>query len=1220
MVLVTPTFGLSNCNSRRSHIIKLKLPKTMQFLNWTWHGRESGHPVLIRQTWRTMKLTVILLTTAFLQVSAAGNAQEKVTLDLKNATLEKVFSEISKQTGFSFLYDDAVLQKTQRVNIKVNNASIKEVLELSFRGQLLSYVISDKSIVVRKQPQNISIVPPPVIDIKGRIVGENGEPIVGAYVGVKNSTKGTTTDNAGNFVLRGVEEDAVLEISHISIEGFEVRVNGRSDLSVLSAKTRVVSTEAVTVVANTGYQQIPLHQSTGAIDVVSSKDLNNRTASGVFSRLDGWVPGLLTDQTQNVSGNPLGISIRGRSTILSRTQPLVILDNFEYDGDLNNLNPNDVENITVLKDAAAASIYGVRAGNGVIVITTKKGKYNQEPQIEVVSNMTFQKKADIFTIPAISSAEFIEVEKTLFNSGFYAGFEANQTNLTYPFTPVIELLIAKRDGLIPAAEADSRIDALKKSDVRNDVNKYLLRNNMLQQHAINVRGGAKGYRYYFSAGYDNTLSERKGDGNDRLTIRSQGVLAITSKIEFENSLMLTKSRGWSGGNTGYEGIPVGWGYSLYPYAELVDNNGVPLPIIRSHRLAYDLNSQNRGLLDWTYNPITDLNRYSITNKNTDILINAGLQYKIFPFLKASVRYQYQTSISKNEHLSKFDSYNARNLINRYTQDAAGTLTRIIPFGGILINSSSEIRSHNIRSMLDFRHTWDKHELSGIAGNEVKELIVAADGFPYKYGYDEHTGVSVSNLNYQQSYQMYDNANQQNQIGFSEFHSALTDRFISYFGNVGYTYNNKYSLTVSARVDESNYFGVKTNQRKAPLWSAGVLWNLNEEKFYKIPWIPNLALRFSYGYSGNINKNVTAYTTANIFPSNVTGLPFALISNPPNEALRWEKVQIINSGIDFSFGKNSFLTGYFQYYHKNGIDLIGSSLLDPTSGFLSGGVPVYTGNVASMKGWGYEILLSSKNISRNFKWHTDLNFSYSMSKVTAFASSSNLGRDYLGFSQISPIVGKPLNAIFSFKSPGLDNVGDPIGYLNKTESKDYNAILNQTVLSDMVYNGPAVPPYFGNLRNTFSYKGFSVFANVSFRFGHFFKRNSISYGGLFNNWRGHNDISRRWQQAGDESFTNIPSMPDISAMSMGQIGVRDNFYLNSELLIEKADHIRFDDLSLSYELNKQQWRKLPFKSIKLGVFLNNLGIIWRANDEGIDPVYNGIAISSKRISFSLNVNF
>jgi TonB-linked SusC/RagA family outer membrane protein len=1185
----------------------------MHFLHRRKQQLPGCHAQVSRRIWRVIRLIWTILIVVHIQVQARNTTPEKITLNLENVSLEKVFNEISKQTGYSFLYEEILIKNARPVTINVQNATLEDVLRLIFKDQDLSYVIKDNnSVVVQKLAvSNSNNSSKNSITVKGRLTNELNESIADAYIKVKGTNKATVTNEAGGFELTDVDSNAVLQITHVAIEPFEKPIDRQTDLGVIIAKTRVSESEAV-IVVNTGYQRIPRERATGSFDFIDARLLNLRPSIDILPRMADRTPGILFDKRNNKV-----INIRGSSTLFSNDQPLIVLDDFPYDGDANNINPNDIESVTILKDAAAASIWGVRAGNGVIVITTKKGNSNQALQVELTTNITLLQKPDIFSIPNISSADFIGVEKMLFEKGHYNGFEVNQQLISYPFTQVIETLFALRNNLISQPDADSIIQSFGKIDVRDDFKKYFYRTAINQQYSINVRGGTTKHRYYFSAGYDKNIQNLVSMNVDRISLRGLNSFSPFKNVEIDFGFQFVQSGKNAGNNPGYEGFNLGWDYRLYPYAQLADASGNPLSIIRDHRLSYDRESQNMGLLDWTYKPVNDIFQTKATNKSSDFTVNAGLGYTPFPFLKVQLKYQYERGVISDETIKSENSYEARDQVNKFTQEVNGIPQQVIPAGGIIYSSSGELESHQVRGTINFTKSWNtKHKIVAIAGAEIKELNAIAKVNTPKYGYNESTGTSHSILDYTKVYQLFDNKYKYSAIGFLEQISKRTDRFVSEFLNAGYTYKDRYTFTVSGRSDQSNFFGVKTNQRKVPLWSAGFLWDINREIFYEIDWLSKLSLRMSYGFNGNLNKSVTAFTTSHSFNSLASGVRYLQIINPPNGELRWEKIRIINTGIDFQIGKDPFLTGNIQYYWKTGIDLIGPVPLDPTAGFLNAdNRSVFTGNNAGTKSHGLDVSLSSININRKFIWRTDLVFSMVESKVTAFAGASTLGGNYLNSATINPLVGKPLFAVYSYKWAGLHpGTGDPQGYLGSQVSTNYAAILNETSVHDLVYNGPAHPPYFGSIRNTFSIGRFSLYLNISFQFGHYFRRNSINYNNLFNNWIGHSDFAVRWQQPGDEKITNVPSMIYPSDPS------RNTFYNWSEILVEKGDHIRFDEMSVSYELPKNWSTKSGLKSLHVSIFSSNLGIIWKESKKVSDPYYNGISTPGRTFNLRINAAF
>ena len=397
----------------------------------------------------------------------------------------------------------------------------------------------------------------------------------------------------------------------------------------------------------------------------------------------------------------------------------------------------------------------------------------------------------------------------------------------------------------------------------------------------------------------------------------------------------------------------------------------------------------------------------------------------------------------------------------------------------------------------------------------------------------------------------------------------------------------------------------------PLWSVGSSWELSKEKFYKIKSIPFLKLRLTDGYNGNVANAAYAITTASAGIINPYGAPTIYLNNPPNSQLRWETVHIINMGVDFAVYK--VVQASVEYYLKNGNNLIGTSPIDPTSGITQ-----FTGNTANIKGHGVDVKLQTINIDRSFKWVTNFLFSYTTDKVTQYLLQPQILTDLIVSN--NPRQGYPLYSIYSFQFAGLDpQTGGPRVYLNKSVSGDYAQILTSTNLNNAIYNGPANPTYFGSFRNTFSYKQVSLSCNITYKLKYYFRRPSINYGQLFGGTAmGNQDYEKRWQKPGDEKFTNVPSMvyPDNS--------ISDLVYSYSNILVDKGDHIRLQDIRLSYDIVGKKVGGMPIQLIRVYVYANNLGILWKANKDNIDPdvLINQSFVypNPKTLAIGINVNF
>lgn len=648
---------------------------------------------------------------------------------------------------------------------------------------------------------------------------------------------------------------------------------------------------------------------------------------------------------------------------------------------------------------------------------------------------------------------------------------------------------------------------------------------------------------------------------------------------------------------------------IYPYAHLADQDGNPLPVTRDYRRGFVYEAAENGLLNWQYYPLKEIELTNNLTSLTEYRINTTLGYQIFPSLKAEVLYQYWKNDTEGRDHHLEDSYFARNLVNLYTQvNNDGSLYRAIPEGGILDMNNSHASSHNLRGQLNYEHSWrQKHRLSALAGYEIKEVVAANTWYRY-YGYDDELANSIP-VDYVNTYGQYYLPSYQRKIPNYEGRSEITDRFVSLYANAAYTFKDRYTLSLSGRKDQSNLFGVKANQRGVPLWSAGASWTLSDEPFFDVDALPLLKLRATYGYNGNIDKTVTAYTTASFEGTSFyTGLPYARITNPPNLELQWERIKVVNLGLDFN-ALDGRLDGSFEYYWKRGLDLIGYAPVAPSTG-----VSQFRGNTAATSGHGIDLTLNSFNIDGNLKWRTTLLFSQAANKVTEY-KAENSPSLLIQYGDVSAYVqeGKPIFSLYSYEWAGLDpDTGNPQGYLDGEVSTDYSQIINTATPESIVYHGPARPTVFGAVRNTLSWHNLSLSFNISYRLGYYFRRNSITYGNTMG-LGGHGDYYDRWQEPGDEQRTNVPSIPEVPS------GFRDTFYKYSEALVEKGDHIRFQDVRLDYALSRDQWSWLPFESANIYGYVNNIGILWKATDAVPDPDYRNAKLL-RTYAIGLKVDF
>lgn len=1027
------------------------------------------------------------------------------------------------------------------------------------------------------------------IDVK--VVSESENlPLENVSIAISNSAVAYHTDREGNCIIPTgqVQDSSVVAFSHVGFKhytvlGVDLR---RNPLVILQFSEEVLEE----VLVSTGYQQMSKERSTGSVETLDESQLNRVVAPDIVSKMDGNVPGMLFNRN-----NTRAISVRGQSTLFSESNPLIIWDNFPYDGDIMDINPNDIEQITVLKDAAAASIWGAQAANGVIVITSKKGARQQPLQFNFRKNLSFFAKPDLYYQPRMSTSSFVELEKTLFEQGAYNATESSITK--NPYTPVVAWLIAKRDDPTLADEADAAIESLTSLDIREDLTDYLFQHAFNQQYAVNVRGGGENNNFYASLGYDNNRESLVRNSMERVNLSVRNALFfLQGKGQFSTGIDLSK-RIIRNPNMGTTSLGMGGQSAIYPYASLIDADGSYARIVANHPLFFIDEAERRGLLDWSFRPLEEVYLTDRQTTNDQYRINSELSYRVVEGVKLNLLYQYGNSGGRFRNFRSQETFYTRNTINTLTTvNEDGSVIRPIPLGGILGTSNTTASNHAVRAQADFNKKWQRHMVNGILGFELRDNQ-RTSASNLIYGYDDELAIG-KNVDFVNTYPRYVDGRLRQVIANNEGVMEFVDRHRSFYGNLAYTFDNRLDIYGSARLDQSNLFGVKTNQKGVPLLSAGAAYQIMQRNGeHGNPFFSYLKIKGSYGYNGNINKSVTAYTTIRYAGNAIlSGLPYANVVNPPNPELRWERVKVYNAGIEFSTVRN-VLSGSVETYWKRGLDLIGETPYAPSSG-----ISTFTENYANTKTWGMDINLTSMNMSSNVNWTTNYIFSIAKDEVSHY-----LGNVVNYISGSVPIVGRPQYAVFSYPHLGLDpETGNPVGYVDGEPSQEYSAILAGINEDNIIYHGNQRPTMFGSFRNNLEWKGLSLSFNIVYRLGYYYRRNTVKFSSVLSASDLHEDYENRWQNPGDELHTIIPSIPPVANAN------RDNFYGNTALFVERGDHIRLQDIMMRYSFPKTVIHRSGLKELGLSLYMSNLGILWKSSGYRLDPDYPNVEYTPPRM--------
>lgn len=1033
-----------------------------------------------------------------------------------------------------------------------------------------------------------------------------GEGLAGASVESALLGTSVTTDEGGRFRLLVQNESDTLVVSYLGYFSKRVPIVVNSTSIEILLEMRVSPLEEVVI--STGYYTLPKERATGSFTHIDNDLLNRAAGYNILQRLEGIAPGV---QFVNAGGTAASdIRIRGVSTIESDETPLIVLDNFPFEGDINSINPNDIESITVLRDAAAASIWGARAGNGVIVITTKQGGYKQRAQISFNSHYTRGQRPNLYYSKNwLPSTTVMEIEKSLFERGFYA------ENPRTPIPGYTEWLIKNREGLIDETELARQEADFRATDVRSEAMRFLYRGETHQQYAFNISGGGEWHRYYISAGSDFNKGVLMGDNNARLNLNLQNTFQPINKLEITAGIWYAQQRASSNGIS-LSNLNPSAGQKVSTYTRLADDQGNSLAIPYERRLAYYEDAANSGLLDWHFRPLDEQRLADKKSNSTEYRLNTDMRYRFFNYFNLSLTYQYLHSGATSENFYDAESYFVRNVVNRFTQ-ADGSL--VIPNGAILDGGRNVAsQSQNGRAQLNYQREYgDEHILAALTGVDIREAKSESSPGYRIYGFSKEVLTGTATYNYSQSYSVRPSGSSR----LPNPPTGLTryiDRYLSYFGNVAYTYGRRYTLSSSLRWDGSNLFGVKTNQKGVPLWSIGASWNMGMEDFYGITEVlPHLRLRATFGSAGNVNKQVSVFPVVRFTANGITGLPVANVQSVGNPSLRWEKVSTLNLGVDLAT-KFNHLQLTADYYVKYAEDLIGVDFMAPSTGISNVARLTNRINYANLRTYGMDVQLTTQNISGALDWQTVFQLSYVRNKVTHFNTNEVNNISYY-LSGTPPVrVGRSRDAIYALPWYGLDGgSGQPIVMVNGSKNADYMSYINSFTPDNLPVAGVIVPPLYGALRNTFSLGRLQFSANIKWNAGNVFRRMSMAPGAEYNGQGTlhHEDYFLRWKQPGDERHTDVPK---------GTLHV-DNYqstvYSYSNALITRGDQIRLQDINLSYGWSPSERIPFPVKKIRLYIYARNLGILWKANKKGIDPDYaSADFVAPKVVAWGAQLNF
>ncbi|MEN8118561.1 MAG: SusC/RagA family TonB-linked outer membrane protein, partial [Bacteroidota bacterium] len=919
-------------------------------------------------------------------------------------------------------------------------------------------------------------------------------------------------------------------------------------------------------------------------------------------------------------------------------------------GDLSNiignqvswLNPDDIESVTVLKDASATAIYGSKASNGVIVVTTKKGEEG-ELNVNYSANFSFRNAPNYGMYNMMNSQERIEMSKDAFNSGvLYRSVPLKQI---YTYEGLMRMYLDK----------DITMDYLKEQlsyleTVNTDWFGELTQNSLSQSHNLSLSGGSRKISYISSFSYTNDKGVEIGDAAKRITGRLRIDARPNEKLRISFNVA-----GSSNNNNGF-GIgvnPTSYALTTSRAIPFYDQNGDPVSYQERSFYRYNGTTRENGL---GYNIINERDNGSSLSESTRLTSSINARWNISDMFRYEIVGGYTQNYRNTENYAGEETYFIANryrgyIYGEYLPGSPEYNAAVLPHGGVMQSTLGKQSSYNIQNKLLFKHTInEEHRFNAMLGHELRSSVSFDEG-NMLWGYVPDRGQILIRptppdqlvpLNSSTVYEgfgvlddIYDNRWRRNE---------QTSNYISLFATLAYSYKARYTLNANVRTDDSNRFGQDVNRRFEPTWSLGFAWSMHEENFIKdnLQWLNQAKWRFSYGVQGNVitNQSPEMITTKGSF-NPIYGQYASTLIQLPNPYLNWEKTKSWNIGLDMRLF-NMFSTS-IEYYGRRSVVIAHQELAQYN------GLDVLPVNGAELINQGIEFTVSFNPIStKSLYWNVSLNtgMNYNESQYSYVPENMKRASIYVaGSSQYVLKEGYDLSSFWSYSYTGLNPyTGYPVFNLNPHNDEGINELITDPntgyFLSTnreidptrfLIYSGRKEPGFSGGLSTSLRYKSITMAAHLSAQFGHKIRLQnpySLMTNGIMPDptYNFDKELAQRWGQPGDENTTTIPGLPAYGVVKheMPNGGIPDHTEYQmwgfSDIRVVDGSFIRCNNLSLTWNVPKNIYERAGIKNLSFNSAISNLFVIASKELEGFDPESATKSVRPRIMSFGFKVGF
>ncbi|MCR9011542.1 SusC/RagA family TonB-linked outer membrane protein [Gabonibacter chumensis] len=1200
-----------------------------------------------------MKLTSILLFVSFMPLSAALYSQNtKISLLVKESSLEKVFKLIEQQSDYLFVYNHEQVENNKRITVDIKDMEIKQVLDICLKDTGLYYELIDNTVIIQKRQKDEK----KTVSIRGKVTDRDSIPLPGVTVRLKGTTIGTATDTKGEFKLQIPNDTSkiVLLFTFIGMKSVEKEAKEGKSIHVIMEEEAATLSEVVSY----GYYNVDKRHLTSAVTSIKAADIAVPGINTIDQMLEGHVPGMIFIRNSGQVGAAPKVKIRGTTTILGSTAPLWVLDGVILTDPVNvdpasindldfvnllgnaisGLNPDDVEQIDVLKDASATAIYGPRASNGVIVITTKKGKVGK-PSISYSVSGTYRLRPRYTdrSVNVMNSQERIAYSRELIDAQLaipdlksWVGYESAY----YDYC----------NKVITHEEFTNAVRAMETANT--DWLGLLMQDTYSHNHTLSISGGTEHIRYYASLGYMDESGNIRGEQNKRYSSMVNLNLDYNRfSMRFGLKANLQKKE--------YTPKEVGLTDYAYNTSRSISAYNQDGSLLYYQRLNDDSNVNDEL-------PFNIINEYKNSSDNIDtdqIGINLSFGYKIIPSLKAEVVFAYNVSHTNEEIFFGENSWYISNLRRKNRESGEISNNSLCPVGGELQISNTKNDNYSLRASLNFNKILDENQHHLLSASVIGELSSSEyRGFRItRRGYLPKRGMIFDAIDIEGS--KYPDYKKWLMSGsaLGRLSNNLTN-LVGLIGSVTYSYDNTYILNANMRIDASNKFGDASNDRLLPIWSVSGRWNMHENILRDVDWLNLLALKMSFGYQGNMSAQDSPRLIIQRQGTNSMFNEFySLIDRYPNPNLKWEKTSTYNIDLEFSLFQNK-VRGSVGYYYRNTTDAFLAKKVSNVNGIEN-----HTVNAGHLRNQGFEFsfnftpinTMSASGNRKGFIWRFDPNFGSVINQlVDKIKPKDKLIQDEITYSNYLDgsvqIAGRPLNTFYSYKFKGLNpKNGAPMFHdtdeFVSEDGKDidmkevYSSMEKEEVYTTVMKRSGCREPFLqGGISNYLGWRNLGLSFNLAYSFGskiRLFKMYS-SGGNIVGPERNlRKEFTKRWQRPGDEAHTNIPGIlpqaewsktlyPWWSNESYKFASNIWNMYDNSDLRVVSGNYMRLQSASLRYIIPDEFCKKLNLKSAYVSISGTDLFTLCSRKLKGQDPSQSGtseLINMSVRPTYSLQLN-